>query len=138
MADRLKAGIIGATGMVGQRFALLLAEHPWFEVTTVAASKRSAGKTYREAVDGRWVMGDPVPERLAGLEVLEGSEVNKVAGNVDLVFCAVDMPKEQVHALEEAYAKAETPVISNNSAHRNTPDVPMTIPEINHAHSSLI
>jgi len=138
MADRLRAGIIGATGMVGQRFAVLLAEHPWFEVTVVAASKRSAGKTYREAVNGRWVMPVPVPDAVAGLTVLEGAAVEDVAGKVDLVFCAVDMPKDEVYQLEEAYAKTETPVISNNSAHRNTPDVPMVIPEINHSHSQLI
>jgi aspartate-semialdehyde dehydrogenase len=138
MADKLKAGIIGATGMVGQRFAVLLAEHPWFEVTTVAASKRSAGKTYREALDGRWVMPVDVPENLSDLKVLEGAAVDDIANSVDLVFCAVDMPKTEIYALEEAFAKSETPVISNNSAHRNTKDVPMTIPEINHSHSKLI
>lgn len=138
MADKLKAGIVGATGMVGQRFVTLLADHPWFEVTAVAASTRSAGKSYREAVDGRWVMPVPVPESVGDLEVLEGSSVGEVAGRVDLIFCAVDMPKDETRALEEAYAKSETPVISNNSAHRHTPDVPMLVPEINHAHSALV
>ena len=138
MAVRLKAGVVGATGMVGQRFVTLLANHPWFELTVLAASKRSAGKTYGEAVQGRWVMPEPVPGQIGGLKVVDGSSVDEVAGAVDFIFCAVDMPKEEIRSLEESYAKAETAVISNNSAHRATPDVPMIIPEINYSHSSLI
>ncbi|MBN1686049.1 MAG: aspartate-semialdehyde dehydrogenase family protein, partial [Spirochaetales bacterium] len=138
MADKLRAGVVGATGMVGQRFVTLLANHPWFELTVVAASKRSAGKSYKDAVKGRWVMPAPVPEQTEGLTVLEGSLVDEVARQVDLIFCAVDMPKDETRALEESYAKTETPVVSNNSAHRATPDVPMMIPEINHSHSALI
>ncbi len=138
MADRLKVGIVGATGMVGQRFVTLLADHPWFDVTVVAASKRSAGKTYSEAVGDRWAMPATVPEQVGGLVVLDGSSVDEIAGQVDFIFCAVDMAKDEIQALEESYAKAETPVMSNNSAHRKTPDVPMIIPEINYSHFSLI
>lgn len=138
MAERLKVGIVGATGMVGQRFVTLLADHPWFEVVVVAASKRSAGKAYTEAVGDRWAMPVPIPGQVSGLTVLDGSSVDEIAGQVDLIFCAVDMAKDEIRALEEAYAKAETPVMSNNSAHRNTPDVPMIIPEINYSHFSLI
>ena len=138
MADRLKVGIVGATGMVGQRFVTLLADHPWFEVAVAAASKRSAGKTYSEAVNGRWAMPVEVPARIGGLVVLDGSSVDEIAGKVDFIFCAVDMTKDEIQTLEESYAKAETPVVSNNSAHRKTPDVPMIIPEINFSHASLI
>lgn len=133
-----KAGIIGATGMVGQRFSLLLENHPWFQVTALAASGRSAGKTYREAVEGRWAMTQPVPEKLADMVILDAAEIEKVASLVDFVFCAVDMKKDEIRALEEAYAKAECPVISNNSANRFTPDVPMIIPEINADHAKII
>lgn len=133
-----KVGIIGATGMVGQRFSLLLANHPWFQVTALAASSRSAGKTYKEATDGRWAMTQPVPEKLADMVILDAAEIEKVASLVDFVFCAVDMKKDEIRALEEAYAKAECPVISNNSAHRFTPDVPMIIPEINADHAKII
>lgn len=134
-----KVGIIGATGMVGQRFTLLLANHPWFRVTCLAASGRSAGKTYAEAVAGRWAFKDtPIPESIASMTVLDAADVEKVASQVDFVFCAVNMKKEEIRALEEAYARAETPVISNNSAHRHTPDVPMLIPEINGAHAAVI
>lgn len=135
---KYKVGIIGATGMVGQRFSLLLSRHPWFEVTALAASSRSAGKVYQDAVGERWAMPDPIPENLRGMQVLDASEVEKVAGLVDFVFCAVDMKKDAIKALEEAYAKAECPVISNNSAHRGTPDVPMIIPEINPHHAQII
>ena len=134
MDRKLKAGLIGATGMVGQRFITLLEGHPWFEVTLLAASARSAGKTYAEAVEGRWAMASRIPERLARLTVRDASRVAGIAAEVDFVFCAVDMPKEEVLKLEEAYARAETPVVSNNSAARPVPDVPMLIPEINHAH----
>ena len=121
-----KVGIIGATGMVGQRFATLLENHPWFQVTALAASARSAGKTYREAVGKRWLMSSPIPEKMADMIVLNAdTDVEKIASMVDFVFCAVDMKKEEIKALEEAYAKAECPVVSNNSAHRGTPDVPM-------------
>jgi len=138
MAAKLKVGIVGATGMVGQRFVTLLADHPWFEIAAVAASKRSAGKTYGEALDGRWVMASPVPERVSALEVLDGTAVDRVSGVVDMIFCAVDMPKDEVRRLEEDYARSGTPVMSNNSAHRNTPDVPMVVPELNSSHFSLI
>lgn len=138
MAAKLKAGVLGATGMVGQRFVSLLAEHPWFEVTTVAASAGSAGKTYAEAVAGRWTLPTPVPPRTAGLTVGNASDVARIAAEVDFVFCAVDMPKAAIAALEEDYARAETPVVSNNSAHRWTPDVPMTVPEINAEHMDVI
>ena len=134
-----RVGIIGATGMVGQRFTLLLKEHPWFKVTCVAASSRSAGKPYAEAVSGRWAFpGTPVPEVIGRLTVMDAADVESVARLVDFVFCAVDMKKEDIRALEERYAKAEVPVISNNSANRHTPDVPMLIPEINGAHAAVI
>lgn len=135
---KYKVGIIGATGMVGQRFSLLLSRHPWFEVTALAASSRSAGKAYQDAVGERWAMPDPIPENIRGMQVLDASEVKKVAGLVDFVFCAVDMKKDAIKMLEESYAKAECPVISNNSAHRGTPDVPMIIPEINPHHAQII
>lgn len=134
-----KVGIIGATGMVGQRFCLLLAKHPWFEVKVVAASPRSAGKTYAQAVEGKWVMTQPIPEAIAALTVKNAVEdINEIAKEVDFVFCAVDMKKDEIKALEEAYAKAECPVVSNNSAHRFTPDVPMVIPELNWNHIDII
>lgn len=134
-----RVGIIGATGMVGQRFTLLLANHPWFQVACLAASGRSAGKTYAEAVEGRWAFKNtPIPENIATMPVLDAADVGKVASQVDFVFCAVNMKKDEIRALEEAYAKTETPVISNNSAHRHTPDVPMLIPEINGSHAAVI
>ncbi len=135
---KYKVGIIGATGMVGQRFSLLLADHPWFEVTALAASARSAGKKYKDAVGGRWAMEAPIPERLADMVIYDASDVDAVVSKVDFVFCAVDMKKEDIRALEEKYAKAECPVISNNSAHRSTADVPMIIPEINADHARII
>jgi len=138
MAEKLKAGIVGATGMVGQRFVSLLADHPWFQVVTVAASGRSAGKPYAEAVDGRWKMTTPLPPAAAFLTVKDASKIDEVAGGVDVVFCAVDMPKDETRALEEAYAKTETPVVSCNSAHRMTPDVPMMLPEVNPHHVEVI
>ena len=138
MSQKLRVGILGATGMVGQRFISLLENHPWFEVVTVAASPRSAGKTYEEAVGGRWKMTTPMPEGVKKLEVLNVNEVEKVAATVDLVFSAVDMTKDEIKAIEEAYAKTETPVVSNNSAHRWTPDVPMVVPEINPEHFKVI
>ncbi len=138
MRKKLRAGVLGATGMVGQRFLSLLADHPWFEVAVVAASPSSAGKRYAEAVDGRWAMSAPVPRAAAGLTVVDASQVERVAGEVDLVFCAVDLPKADTARLEEAYARAETPVVSNNSAHRWTPDVPMMIPEVNAAHAEVL
>lgn len=136
--ERYRVGIIGATGMVGQRFTLLLKDHPWFQVTCLAASKRSAGKPYREAVAGRWAFDAPVPDYVADLPVLDGADVAAVRERVDFVFCAVDMKKDEILALEEAYAKAEVPVVSNNSANRMTPDVPMLIPEINGGHAEVI
>ena len=136
--SKLKVGILGATGMVGQRFIALLENHPWFEVVTVAASERSAGKTYEEAVGGRWKMTSPMPEAVKKLVVKNVSNVEEVASGVDFVFSAVDMTKEEIKAIEEAYAKAETPVVSNNSAHRWTDDVPMVVPELNPEHLALI
>jgi len=124
--------------MVGQRFVSLLADHPWFQIVSVAASARSAGKPYSEAVGGRWAMAAPMPASVSGLVVKDASKISEVAESVDLIFCAVDMPKEETRALEEAYAKSETPVISNNSAHRMTPDVPMLLPEINPHHLEVI
>ena len=138
MAEKLKVGVLGATGMVGQRFITLLEDHPWFEIAVVAASPRSAGKTYAEAVGDRWKMTTPMPEVVKNMVVLNVNEVEKVASQVDFVFSAVDMTKEEIKAIEEAYAKAETPVVSNNSAHRWTPDVPMVVPEINPEHYEII
>lgn len=138
MEKKLRAGILGATGMVGQRFISLLDNHPWFEVVTVAASERSAGKTYEEAVGSRWKMATPMPEGVKKLVVLNVNEVERVAASVDFVFSAVDMTKDEIKAIEEAYAKTETPVVSNNSAHRWTPDVPMVVPEINPEHFDVI
>lgn len=138
MTQKLKVGIVGGTGMVGQRFVLLLDQHPWFEVTAIAASANSAGKTYEESVQGRWKMATPIPEAVKNIVVQDASKVNEVADRVDFIFCAVDMKKNEIQALEEAYAKAGTPVISNNSAHRWTPDVPMVIPEINPGHIAVI
>jgi aspartate-semialdehyde dehydrogenase len=138
MSTKLKVGVLGATGMVGQRFVSLLANHPWFELTTVAASPASAGKAYTEAVGGRWSLPGGVPPSAAGLTVLDASDVAKVSAGVDFVFCAVDMAKDVTAKLEEDYARAETPLVSNNSAHRWTPDVPMMIPEINSDHVAVI
>lgn len=135
---KLRVGILGATGMVGQRFISLLENHPWFEVTTLAASPRSAGKSYREAVGERWKLTTPMPEAVKNLVVMNVNEVDKVAAEVDFVFCAVDMSKDEIKAIEEAYAKAEVPVVSNNSAHRWTPDVPMVVPELNPEHFKVI
>ncbi len=138
MSEKLRVGILGGTGMVGQRFIALLENHPWFEVTTVAASPRSAGKTYEEAVGGRWKMDTPMPEAVKKLVVMNVSEVGEVSGQVDFVFSAVEMTNEEIKAIEEAYAKAETPVVSNNKSHRWTPDVPMVVPEINPGHMKVI
>ena len=138
MSEKLRVGILGGTGMVGQRFISLLENHPWFEVTTIAASERSAGKTYEEAVGGRWKMDTPMPETVKKIVVMNVNEVEKVAAEVDFVFSAVDMSKDEIRAIEEAYAKTETPVVSNNSAHRWTPDVPMVVPEINPEHFDVI
>ncbi len=134
-----RVGIIGATGMVGQRFVTLMAGHPWFRLTALAASGRSAGKTYEEALAGRWAMTQPLPEEARDLVVLDAqADAEKLAAAVDFVFCAVDMPKEEIRALEEKYARLECPVVSNNSAHRWTEDVPMVVPEINADHIRLI
>ena len=136
---KYNVGIIGATGMVGQRFATILADHPWFNVTLLAASARSAGKTYKEAVGERWRIDDPMPEKLADLVIMDATaDMEKIAASVDFVFCAVDMKKDEIRALEEAYAKLECPVVSNNSAHRGTADVPMVVPEINADHIKVI
>ena len=138
MDQKLKVGILGATGMVGQRFIALLEDHPWFEVVKVAASPRSAGMTYEEAAGNRWKMQTPMPESVKKLVVENVNEVEKTASGVDFVFSAVDMSKDEIKAIEEAYAKTETPVVSNNSAHRWTPDVPMVVPEINAGHFDVI
>ncbi len=132
-------GIIGATGMVGQRFITLMENHPWFNLKVLAASPRSAGKTYTEAVGNRWAMSTPIPEDVKNMVIYDATaDIDKIAAQVDFVFCAVDMKKDEIRALEEAYAKAECPVVSNNSAHRHTPDVPMIIPEINPDHADII
>ncbi|MBQ3913415.1 MAG: aspartate-semialdehyde dehydrogenase [Lachnospiraceae bacterium] len=135
---KLKAAVLGATGMVGQRFIQLLENHPWFEVAVVAASPRSAGKTYAEAVGDRWKMDTPMPEAVKNMIVMNVNEVEAVAAKVDFCFSAVDMTKDEIRAIEEAYAKAEIPVVSNNSAHRWTPDVPMIVPELNPEHTDVI
>ena len=138
MSEKLKVGILGATGMVGQRFISILENHPWFEVTTLAASARSAGKTYEEAVGERWKMDTPMPESVKKMRVLNVQDIKEVVSGVDFVFSAVDMSKDEIRAIEEEYAKTETPVVSNNSAHRWTPDVPMVVPEINPGHFDVI
>ena len=138
MEKKLRVGILGATGMVGQRFIALLENHPWFEVVAVAASPRSAGKTYEDAVGDRWKMDTPMPEAVKKMIVLNVNDVEHVASQVDFVFSAVDMTKEEIKKIEEDYAKTETPVVSNNSAHRWTEDVPMVVPEINPEHLALI
>ncbi len=136
---KYNVGIIGATGMVGQRFSLLLENHPWFNVVALAASPRSAGKRYEEAVGAKWAMTSPIPAAMKDMVVMDATaDVNKIASMVDFVFCAVDMKKDEIKALEEMYAKAECPVVSNNSAHRGTPDVPMVVPEINPDHIEII
>ncbi len=134
-----RVGIVGATGMVGQRFATLLANHPWFTVTALGASARSAGKTYREALGSRWCMPSPLPENLSEMRVLDAvGDAETIARSADFIFCAVDMKKDEIRALEERYARLECPVVSNNSAHRFTPDVPMVIPEVNPEHCDVI
>ncbi len=138
MERKLKAGIIGATGMVGQRFISLLENHPYFEIAGLAASGRSAGKTYEEAIDGRWKLDLQMPEMVKNMTVHDAAQVESFAEGLDLVFCAVNMKKDEIKALEDAYAKTETPVISNNSANRWTPDVPMVVPEINDSHLAVI
>ena len=138
MSDKLKVGILGATGMVGQRFISLLDNHPWFEVVTLAASSRSEGQRYEDAVGDRWKIEKPMPERVKDIKVMNVKDVEKVASTVDFLFSAVDMTKEEIRAIEEEYAKTETPVVSNNSAHRWTADVPMVIPEINCDHFEII
>ena len=136
--EKMKVGVVGATGMVGQRFLTLLENHPYFEVAALVASPRTAGKTYEEAVEGRWKMSTPIPEKFKKMVILNSENVEEVGALVNFVFCAVDMKKEDIRALEERYAKAEIPVVSNNSAHRWTPDVPMVIPEINDSHLEVI
>ncbi|NJD02493.1 MAG: aspartate-semialdehyde dehydrogenase, partial [Ruminiclostridium sp.] len=138
MNKKLKVGILGGTGMVGQRFVTLLHNHPWFEVVSIAASERSAGLPYSKAIEGRWKLDAQIPEEVKNITVRSVLEVSRVAGEVDMVFCAVDMKKDEIKELEEKYAKAEVPVISNNSAHRWTDDVPMIIPEINPGHTAII
>ncbi|MBR2446658.1 MAG: aspartate-semialdehyde dehydrogenase [Clostridia bacterium] len=136
--EKCKVGVIGATGMVGQRFLTLLENHPYFEVTALVASPRNAGKTYEQALDGRWKMTTPLPEKYKNMTIISSQDIETVKSLVSFVFCAVNMKKDEVKALEEAYAKAEIPVVSNNSAHRWTPDVPMIIPEVNAEHLAVI
>ncbi len=139
MKKNYKVGIIGATGMVGQRFITLLHDHPWYTIEVLAASPRSAGKKYKDVVGARWAMKEDIPESVADMVVMDATgDIEKIAAAVDFVFCAVDMKKDEIKALEEAYAKAECPVISNNSANRHTPDVPMIIPEVNPEHAEII
>ena len=138
MSEKIKVGILGATGMVGQRFVTLLENHPWFELVTLAASAHSAGKTYEEAIGSRWKMETPMPEFVKHMVVKNVADVEDVVKDVDFVFSAVNMPKDEIRAIEEEYAKTETPVVSNNSAHRWTPDVPMVVPEINPEHYEVI
>ena len=136
--NKLRVGIVGATGMVGQRFITLLENHPYFEISALIASPRSASKTYEEAVGERWKLATPMPEKVKNMVVISSADIDVIAGLVDFVFCAVDMKKEEIKALEQAYAQAEIPVVSNNSANRWTPDVPMVIPEINNSHIEVI
>ena len=136
--EKVRAGIVGATGMVGQRFITLLENHPYFEITALAASARSAGRRYEDAVGGRWKLKAPMPECVKDMVVIDAAEIDVMKEKCDFVFCAVDMKKDEIKALEEAYAKAEIPVVSNNSANRWTEDVPMVIPEINDAHLEVI
>lgn len=138
MSGKLKVGVLGGTGMVGQRFVTLLNDHPWFEVVSIAASERSAGMAYEEAVKGRWKLDVPIPEKVKNIQVRNALDVSKISDEVDMVFCAVDMKKDEIKELEEKYARAEVPVISNNSAHRWTDDVPMIIPEVNPEHAAII
>lgn len=138
MNKKLKAGVLGGTGMVGQRFVTLLDNHPWFEVVLIAASERSAGRTYADAVEGRWKIDVPMPEKVKNIVVRNVTDISKAAEEVDIVFCAVDMKKDDIKELEEKYARAEIPVVSNNSAHRWTDDVPMIIPEVNPEHAAII
>ena len=138
MSNKLKVGILGGTGMVGQRFISLLENHPWFEVVTIAASPRSAGSTYEEAVSGRWKMSTPMPEAVKNIIVKNVNDIEAVSSEVDFVFSAVDMTKDEIKKIEEEYARTETPVVSNNSAHRWTEDVPMVVPEINPEHMKVI
>ena len=138
MSEKLKVAVLGATGMVGQRFITILANHPWFEVSVVAASPRSAGQTYEESVGDRWKMEVPMPEAVKKLVIKDVTNVEEVASGVDFVLSAVNMSKDEIKEIEEKYAKTETPVVSNNSAHRWTPDVPMIIPEVNPEHADVI
>ncbi len=135
---KFKVGIVGATGMVGQRFVSLLSDHPWFDIALLSASERSAGKTYGEAVEGRWAMSTPLPESISKMTVYDASDIKKASETVDFVFCAISLDKALTKQLEESYAKAEIPVVSNNSAHRGTPDVPMLMPEVNPQHIDII
>ena len=138
MQKKLRVGVLGATGMVGQRFIQILHNHPWFDVQVLAASPNSKGKTYAEAVSGRWLLDEPIPENVKGLVLHDVNDVKGIADSVDFVFSAVNMTKDEIKAIEEDYARTETPVVSNNSAHRWTPDVPMIIPEINPEHAEVI
>ncbi len=138
MKKKLKAGILGATGFVGQRLVTLLHDHPYFEVSVLAASERSAGKRYQDAVLGKWKLSEPVPESMKDITVRNLNDVDEISREVDFVFCAVDMAADEIRKLEESYAKAETPVVSNNSAHRRTPDVPVVIPEVNPGHLLIL
>ena len=138
MQKKLSVGVLGATGMVGQRFIQILHNHPWFDVKVIAASPNSKGKTYAEAMTGRWLLDEPIPENVKGLVLRDVNDVKSVADDVDFVFSAVNLTKDEIKKIEEDYARTETPVVSNNSAHRWTPDVPMIVPEINPDHAEII
>ncbi|NMD37883.1 MAG: aspartate-semialdehyde dehydrogenase [Christensenellaceae bacterium] len=138
MRDKLNVGIIGATGMVGQRFIMLLHNHPWFNISLLAASARSAGKPYGEVVENRWAFETPIPSNVKDMIIVDAQNIDEIEKNVDFIFCAVDMKKDEIKALEEAYAKAEIPVVSNNSANRLVDDIPMLIPEVNYEHAKII
>ena len=136
---KYNVGIVGATGMVGQRFMTILENHPWFDVKVLAASSRSAGKTYKEAVGAKWAMTTPIPASMADMVIMDAdNDVEKIGELVDFVFCAVNLDKDATKAIEDKYAKAEIPVVSNNSANRHTPDVPMVVPELNAEHIKII
>lgn len=138
MKEKLKVGIVGATGMVGQRFILLLKDHPWFQISLLAASSRSEGKTYEEAIQDRWALEEEMPDYVKKMVIVDAENIEKIKEEVDFLFCAVNMKKDEIKALEERYAKAEIPVVSNNSAHRFTTDVPMIMPEVNYEHIKII
>lgn len=138
MKEKLRVGVLGGTGFVGQRLITLLHDHPYFDIKVIAASKRSAGKSYSDAVNGKWKFSQPIPESIKAMTVGNLNDIDEICSKVDFVFCAVDMPASEIRDIEEKYAKMETPVVSNNSANRLTPDVPVIIPEVNPEHLAII